>query len=171
MGTRVDFYVGRGLQAEWLGSYPYDGYPEGIPESLREAKTEAEYRGAVARYLAENADAATLPAAGWPWPWDDSRTTDYAYAFDSGRVYGSRFGRAWFDASKPEPDDSAKDAAVFPDMRARKAVTLGPKSGLIVLLRPAGWSGAPLGRPTVGRDLAGVIEAAVGHTPTDLTDR
>ena len=37
-----------------------------------------------------------------------------------------------------------------------------PGSGWwIVLLRPAGWSGAPLGRPTVGRDLAGVIEAAV----------
>ena len=27
MGTRADFYVGRGDAAEWIGSIAYDGYP------------------------------------------------------------------------------------------------------------------------------------------------
>lgn len=30
MGTRADFYVGKGPNAEWLGSTAMDGYPEGI---------------------------------------------------------------------------------------------------------------------------------------------
>ncbi len=30
MGTRADFYIGRGPTAEWIGSLPLDGYPEGI---------------------------------------------------------------------------------------------------------------------------------------------
>jgi hypothetical protein len=29
MGTRADFYVGRGKDAEWLGSVAFDGYPSG----------------------------------------------------------------------------------------------------------------------------------------------
>jgi len=30
MGTRADFYVGRGKTAEWLGSIAWDGYPAGL---------------------------------------------------------------------------------------------------------------------------------------------
>jgi hypothetical protein len=30
MGTRADFYVGRGPDAEWLGSVAMDGYPSGV---------------------------------------------------------------------------------------------------------------------------------------------
>lgn len=32
MGTRADFYVGRGTEAEWIGSIALDGYPDGIPD-------------------------------------------------------------------------------------------------------------------------------------------
>lgn len=142
MGTRVDFYVGRGEGAEWLGSYPFDGYPSGVfdeaPELFVEPlPTEAEWRAWVAEWLASNADRATLPDMGWPWPWNDSRTTDYAYAWDEGVVYGSSFGHEWFEVNPDaenwgEPEESEK-TAVFPDMSARKAVTYGNRSGLIVI--------------------------------------
>lgn len=142
MGTRVDFYVGRGEQAEWLGSYPFDGYPSGVFEDAPEMfdappPTEAEWREWVSRFLGERAHEATLPDQGWPWPWDDSRRTDYAYAWDDGSIYGSTFGESWFRVDPAaelwgEPEDSPKDA-VFPDMSARRAVTYGPRSGLIIL--------------------------------------
>lgn len=91
MGTRADFYVGRGLEAEYLGSiawdgYPYDRHPGGVPLLVTRAKSESKYREAVTAFLAGREDA-TKPAQGWPWPWENSSTTDYAYAFDKGRVF------------------------------------------------------------------------------------
>lgn len=44
MGTRADFYVGRGEAAEWLGSIAMDGYPDGHPEGCMAANTEEKYR-------------------------------------------------------------------------------------------------------------------------------
>ncbi|ALS64908.1 hypothetical protein [Pandoraea apista] len=137
MGTRADFYVGRGVTAEWLGSVAWDGYPDGFDRpGLLDATTEAQYRAAVSEELASREDA-TLPEAGWPWPWDNSATTDYAYAFDGERVYSSCFGRAWHDLATAIEDESDEDdaslRAVFPDMSARKNVAFGSKSGVIVV--------------------------------------
>ena len=86
MGTRVDFYVGRGTEAEWLGSYAFDGYPMGV---FGEAYDNGElftdqpldeqgWRNWVTSWLAldENVARATTPDMGWPWPWEDSRSTD-----------------------------------------------------------------------------------------------
>jgi hypothetical protein len=153
MGTRVDFYVGRGESAEWLGSYPFDGYPSGVfgeeescehcgrpydqPGILR-SPTEARWRQWVTDFLSSS-DHATLPEQGWPWPWDNSSTTSYAYAFDDGVIYGSSFGHEWFRVDPDaegwgEPEDgAAAKTAVFPDMSARKSVTFGPRSGLIII--------------------------------------
>jgi len=161
MGTRVDFYVGRGEDAEWLGSYPFDGYPDGVFDSERPARrlaagdaagslfgavviTEEQWRAWVASWLThpDKVGRSTLPGMGWPWPWETSATTDYAYALDDGAVYGSCFGHAWFKVDpttdafgEPEEDESGK-VAVFPDMSAHKAVTYGPRSGLIMLSLP-----------------------------------
>lgn len=124
MGTRADFYVGRGPQAQWLGSIAYDGYPDGQPESVIGAASEDDFKTRVASLLA-TVDDATLPADGWPWPWNDSGTTDYAYAFDDGVVWASRFGGAWFKATELAPEDvsgTTRKAAVFPDMKVRKSV-------------------------------------------------
>lgn len=134
MGTRADFYVGRGEHAEWLGSIAYDGYPDGIDSPVLAATTEADYRSAVAAFLGET-ESATLPSQGWPWPWNDSRTTDYAYALDAGKVLASCFGGRWYLATDPalNEDDSEEKVAVFPDMKARQHVTLGPRSGLLIL--------------------------------------
>lgn len=144
MGTRADFYVGRGPEAEWLGSVAWDGYPDGFDESLFGLASAEDWRRAVLHMLVAREDS-TLPPQGWPWPWDDSGTTDYAYAFDGDRVWGSAFGRPWFavdpketNGGEPinedgEPLTVESPAAVFPNMADRQKVTLGSRSGVMVL--------------------------------------
>ena len=134
MGTRADFYVGEGESAEWLGSIAWDGYPEGINKALLSSTTEAEFRRLVTEWAAARKDF-TAPESGWPWPWDNSQTTDFAYAFLDGKVRASSFGHPWFDPLNP-PEDSEEDLPkiVFPDMKNRKNVQFGgDKSGVIVV--------------------------------------
>lgn len=152
MGTRADYYVGRGLDAEWIGSTAYDGYPDGIfttdpsnTEHLCAALIldEDSWRDNVADFLAARDDS-TVPEQGWPWPWNDSNTTDYAYAFDEGQVWGNCFGYGWFlvDMEVPgggcpdEEDDPAyweKKTTVFPDMSERKNVRFDKGSGALFI--------------------------------------
>lgn len=117
MGTRADFYVGKGPDAEWLGSVGWDGYEwaEDEKNPIRKAKTEEEYRAAVATMLSGRDDS-TTPDRGWPWPWDTSETTDYAYYFHEGAVKWENFGGEW------------------PNMSKKKNVALGGnRSGLIII--------------------------------------
>ena len=138
MGTRADFYIGRGEHATWLGSRAWDGYPEGIPESVLKANDVDQYIEAVEAMASERNDW-TTPDMGWPWPWDDSATTDYAYAFDGGKVHSSCFGGGWFDPTvEYDADDEeriSKDKATFPDMSERKNVAFGRRSGVILISR------------------------------------
>ena len=142
MGTRADFYVGRGPQAEWLGSIAWDGYPGGIDEPVLLAGNEQQYREHVEAFISGRDDA-TFPQLGWPWPWEDSGTTDYAYAYDDGRVWGSCFGSPWFIATEePQPAEDEDEAdygpgpnAIFPDMTARKNVSHDRRSGLLYVER------------------------------------
>lgn len=132
MGTRADFYVGRGKSAEWIGSTAWDGYPSGFSNTpIFKAKTEEAFRATVADEISGREDG-TKPEMGWPWPWDNSQTTDYSYAFDGGRVYASCFGHRWFNPRKPEPEDHEGEKTEFPDMKDRQRVTLGKRSGVIV---------------------------------------
>jgi hypothetical protein len=133
MGTRADFYIGRGPGAEWLGSVAWDAYPSGLPSELLAATSEDEFRARVAELASR--DDWTSPSDGWPWPWNDSHTTDYAYAFDGGAVWAASFGHGWFPATGDEPDeDSEADLppCVFPDMTAIQSVTLGKRSGVMI---------------------------------------
>ena len=134
MGTRADFYVGRGEEAEWLGSIAWDGYPDGIPDEIKTAANEAVFREAVEKMIQERDDG-THPRDGWPWPWEDSRTTDYAYAFYDGAVYASCFGSAWWEATAegPEHEEEDRKAATFPNMKERMNVNFGKRSGLIIV--------------------------------------
>ncbi len=129
MGTRADFYVGTGPDAEWLGSLAFDGYRiDEMQEKhakggdnlacwqIKTAKSEDDYRGAVTTLLSINDDDATLPDQGWPWPWEDSHTTDYAYAFVDGVCKAFPWGKG----------------AEWPNMKDRQNVTLGKRSGTIV---------------------------------------
>jgi hypothetical protein len=170
MGTRADFYVGRGPKAEWIGSRCYDGHPESVaPQVIRGldvqkrlanavkalnnaakirpalaggvskiskqidslatsvacAVVEVEYRDDVARMikaLKRSDSGGILPADGWPWPWENSQTTDFAYAFDGGKVWVSCFGSEWADASNvPEewPNERKSKKAAFPEFAIR----------------------------------------------------
>jgi hypothetical protein len=87
MGTRADFFIGTGEEAEWLGSVAFDGYEwdEEPGNELATAKTEAEFREAVANILSNRNDA-TMPEQGWPWPWETSELTDFTYYFEDGVV-------------------------------------------------------------------------------------
>lgn len=118
MGTRADFYVGTGPEAEWLGSVCFDGYQWAENENcdLRAARSVEAYRAAV-KVILEEDDRATTPDMGWPWPWKTSKTTDYAYYFKDGAVGFTNFDGDW------------------PDMSKKKNVTFGPRSGLIVITR------------------------------------
>lgn len=129
MGTRADFYVGRGETAEWLGSIAWDGYPEGVGAVVLQSRSKEGYRSAVSKFF-DDRDDATPSSMGWPWPWDTSHTTDYAYAFDGDRVWVSNYGEAWEDASAPRVEP---EPVVFPDMSGVKAVSLGKRSGTITI--------------------------------------
>lgn len=98
------------------------------------ATTEEAFRAAAADFFAHREDS-TLPAQGWPWPWNTSDTTDCSYAFDGERVWQELGGR-WHDATVNPTDEMFEDmtapACVFPDMSSLKNVTLGPRSGVMV---------------------------------------
>lgn len=129
MDDRADFYVGRGADAEWLGSVTWNGYPKGLAfesegvelpvldspdvtvstfRSLGGTKTltattEAAFREGVAE-LAASRDDFTRPRDGWPWLWPSSALTDYTYAFDDGAVYACRRGSEWFPVNLKRAD-------------------------------------------------------------------
>jgi len=134
MGTRADFYVGRGKSAEWIGSIAYDGYPEGVPEDVVKTSTESEFRSEVAKLT--GGEDGTLPSMGWPWPWENSNTTDYAYAFEGGQVYGTCFGRGWWPADKPEPDSGVGKLSDWPEIPKNTAPLGSTRSGILVFSVP-----------------------------------
>lgn len=148
MGTRADFYVGKGKDAEWLGSIAWDGDPNGTPGEygLLSATDESYYRSEVARMLDSESDT-TKPERGWPWPWNDSHTSDYGYAFFDGAVWysvGYPVDRWWryLDGQPPsEEQDDYKpkmmqlERCEFPDMSARKNVRFDSSSGLVIISR------------------------------------
>jgi hypothetical protein len=133
MGTRADFYIGRGPDAEWLGSVAWDGYQwEDAGSALMKSTTADEFRAAVATIQAERRDF-TAPAEGWPWPWNDSNTTDYAYVLHEGRTTAYVFGREVVASNDDSDDERGPEVDWFPDMSARKNVQWGSKSGVIVV--------------------------------------
>jgi len=148
MGTRADFYVGRGETAEWIGSIGYDGYPEdqyknGVSMGILAARNEVSFRKRVQKYLAQHDG--IFVNEGWPWPWEDSGTSDYAYAWDGWMVWRSSFGHAWMPATSM-PHKSASDEEkndfdmkfggnkqIFPNMKSIQNIARGPKSGVITI--------------------------------------
>lgn len=144
MGTRADFYDGRGRDATWLGSVAWDGYPGGIDERILKTTNQDAFREFVTSFVA-NRDDGTEPGQGWPWPWEDSGTTDYAYAFDGGKTWISNYGSAWHDEDFEDWDDEAEEeieppglAAEFPDMSGQKhsAPAGSTRSGILLISAP-----------------------------------
>lgn len=143
MGTRADFYIKKADQTElvWLASIAWDGYPSGIdsPEVLK-ATTEEEYIKLLTEFLRPREDV-TLPENGWPWPWDNSKTTDWAYCFHEGKVYGNCFGCGWIDPiAEDQNTDENEDYEppvlwqhAYPDMKSIKNVRMDKGSGIILI--------------------------------------
>lgn len=153
MGTRADFYIGKSKDAEWIGSIAWDGYRDGIPGPILNARRPGLFRDRVTAWL-KTRDDATFPEQGWPWPWNDSGTSDCSYWFFAGRCWDVRekyndAGPWYLPCNEPEPrwghrgaDENrqmarwvrGRETAEFPDMSDKKrAVFGGPRSGLIVI--------------------------------------
>jgi hypothetical protein len=119
-----------------------DGYPKGVQayvggKELLTSETKEEFLRALKMFFISKGEQVTRPEDGWPWPWNDSRTTDFAYAFDDGKAWMSSFGHSWLPASEPEPEEWPDgDKVAFPDMTALKNVTMGPRSGVMLFRAP-----------------------------------
>jgi len=140
MGTRADFYIRNEKSEpimEWLGSIGFDGYPDGIAPGVLYATDENKYREQVKLFL--QMEQGTLPERGWPWPWDNSQTTDFSYIFENDKVLASSFGYPLFDPlsdieSDEEDFDAQKMTGFFPDMKGVQNVRFDAKgSGMIII--------------------------------------
>jgi hypothetical protein len=134
MGTRADFYIGQGQDAEWLGSVGFDGcdWVNDPTSDLMLAKSPDEFRAAVVIIQAERRDF-TAPEDGWPWPWENSKTTDYAYVFYEGKTNVYSFGHEITLNDDQEIKDESPKVDWFPDMKSRQNIQYGVKSGLIIV--------------------------------------
>lgn len=134
MGTRADFYIGSGDEAVWLGSVGWDGYKwdQDHECKLMQAKTDDEFKSAVDE-ISKERDDFTHPDNGWPWPWDDSHTTDYAYCLIDGKVIAYIFGSEAFINEDGERDSDESKKAKFPNMKNRKNVSFDNRSGVIFI--------------------------------------
>jgi hypothetical protein len=134
MGTRADFYIKKADEPElvWIASIARDGYPDGIDKEILNAKSQTDYIASLQKFISKRDDV-TLPEYGWPWPWDDSNTTDYGYCFHDGVVHANCFGHGWYspDSKDEEPDIIWEHE--YPNMEKIKNVRYDKGSGLIVL--------------------------------------
>lgn len=133
MGTRADFYVGYGPEAEWLGSIAWDGYPDGIDAAVLSAQTPDAFRAAVASMCADRDDF-TAPDQGWPWPWENSATTDFAYMLDGEKVRTFCFGTEQLGQGE-DGETIEGGAGSFPEFSTENFAGAGSKRSGTMLLR------------------------------------
>lgn len=111
MGTRAAFFVGdfRDVNSrEWLGCVAWDGYPDGLPE-MCEAKTEEEFRAAIAEYSTR--DDFASPDGPFPYPWnDDLCLTDCVYTWHGDQIW-FEFDRRFVPLSRFLEVEDCEDGA------------------------------------------------------------
>ncbi len=119
MGTRCDFYQGRGLQATYLGSIARDAYVDVMAERFAGVDSQDLFLERLKSVFAEYGE---IPAAsGWPWPWRDSSTTDTVVAFDQGQCWTAHPDGVW--ALLERFDEPTQEPLVFADMRSAEEST------------------------------------------------
>jgi hypothetical protein len=148
MGTRADFYLDTEDKLVWIASIAWDGYPEGVyikdkegnTKYLTDCDSEETYRKFLVDFFSGRDDV-TYPQMGWPWPWENSRTTDFAYTFSRERkeVVFTCFGRGWFNFKEfeeseklPEEEGRKLPKVKFPDMSNIMNVAWDERSGLMI---------------------------------------
>jgi hypothetical protein len=119
MGTRCDFYAGRGVSATYLGSVARDGYPDEMASYLAGATTREAFDSGLSALFAERGGVGTDGA--WPWPWKDSHTTDSAIAFDAGRLWVTHHSGRW--APLNDMDNPGDEPVVVADMASAEEAT------------------------------------------------
>lgn len=150
MGTRADFYVGLNPKiSDWIGSIAYDGYPYGDMkgskvltlnmEEILLLENLARYKGQVKQMIKKRKDGTSVKM-GWPWPWENSHTTDYSYTFHDNQVFVSNWGCEWmtvkdFLNTKKRHKFFCRNGCKrdFPDMTSIRNVNLGKRSGIMFL--------------------------------------
>lgn len=136
MGTRADFYIKKADEKElvWLASIAWDGYPDGIDKDILNAKNQTDYIANLQKFLSTRDDV-TLPEQGWPWPWDNSNTTDYGYCFHDGKVHANCFGHGWHNPKSKADEPKIVWDHEYPDMKDIKNVRYDKGSGIILIGR------------------------------------
>ena len=106
MGTRTDFYVGTGTNAEWIGSLQFGCHLDALLKdwyghTALTARTHSDYRDAVEQLLftwaVNGFGAAHQPRHGWPWAWNTSHCNDWIVTATD-RVDDPAHGRTHTDA-------------------------------------------------------------------------
>ncbi|NVM33976.1 MAG: hypothetical protein HWN81_00170 [Candidatus Lokiarchaeota archaeon] len=154
MGTRADYYIKKDQEYRYLGSTSYDGYEDGLPDNLLQANTPNLFMKELKLFLDQRDDVSLPNMHGWPWPWEDSNTTDYAYCYDieTNQVLISNFGSPFYTIKElrdhekwqeqelekdpdcyPEYFKPEGDKPQFPNMEQLQNVTLGERSGILVI--------------------------------------
>jgi hypothetical protein len=82
MGSRADFYVGIGNQAEWLGTLLNNGDVWHTPLEIIIQESQIMYEELVIEHLKNNNGIIKDDGGKWPHKWQDSLMTDYSYIFD-----------------------------------------------------------------------------------------
>ena len=98
MGTRADFYIDRNNKIEWIGSLYKDGHPWNIPTDILIQINPVMFEELTMDFLESKDSAIRKNGDAWPWPWSDSRMTDYSYIFTMNKVFAYSPGiRSLFD--------------------------------------------------------------------------
>ncbi|WP_241832828.1 hypothetical protein [Amycolatopsis sp. CB00013] len=112
MSSNTDFYLGRGDEAEWIGSLHGECYPENFlavpPVRLAITATdETVFREAVADafdvWEEESLGHVYHRKGGWPWPWYSSHNSSWIITFDPQRQRGVRHGGRRRPLAPPRP--------------------------------------------------------------------
>jgi hypothetical protein len=131
MGTRADFYVDNRGDMTWLASMFKDAHPWNIPIIVLAQVNPTMFAEHLFDWLDESA--IDYQDTEWPWPWEDSRLTDYSYIMDDERgkvVAYSMKEKIIFDpliVSVGEDLKTAKIASAVPNF-PRLGVGYGPES-------------------------------------------
>ncbi len=80
METRADFYIGID-KPKWIGSISKNGHPFNIPCEILIQTNVTMYEELVVEFLTTNKGTIESMGDQWPWPWEDSKLTDYSYFF------------------------------------------------------------------------------------------
>lgn len=101
MGTRADFYLKNEQGLKWLGSVHWDGYDVAearqtdkypTPFNVLSASREDEFINSLEEYFKKRDDV-RRPEHGWPWPWENSKTTDMSYVFQDNKCQVYSWGQ------------------------------------------------------------------------------